>query len=93
VLFRSDIVNLTKAQDPELDQVLDAVRGTIDPDERQQAVKEFQEYMVENAYVVSTLAPKIFWAMSNEVAGYTWAPPGGLVDTGMYLDGAYFVSK
>lgn len=93
VLFHSDIVDLTKAGDPDLNQILDAIRATVDPAGRQQAVKDFQTYMVEHAYVVSTLAPKIFWAMSSEVAGYTWAPPGGLVSTGMYLDGAYFVSE
>ncbi len=71
--------NFPKAQDPELDKLLEASRTATDSATRQEALIEAQKYIVEQAYAVPLYAPKTFTVLSNRIKGATFSPYYNLV--------------
>jgi len=71
--------NFPKAQDPELDKLLEASRTATDSATRQEALIEAQKYIIEQAYAVSLYAPKTFTVLSNRIKSATFSPYYNLV--------------
>jgi peptide/nickel transport system substrate-binding protein len=78
-------LNLGQVENPELDEILEKTRTSVDPDERQEWVNEAQKYIVEQAYIVPLYSRKSFAALSNRVQGALFSPTVGY----LYLHDAY----
>ena len=66
--------NYAYVNNPELDAILERTRSEIDPDARQQAVNEAQQYIVEQAYFLPFYAPVNFFVLNGRVKDYTFNP-------------------
>jgi len=66
--------NYTQFSDPEMDQLLDQGRATIDPEERQRIYADAQRIFVERSgYIVLNLQD-MAWAIRDEVQNFTLLP-------------------
>lgn len=79
--------NFSKLNDPKLDELLAPIRGTLDPDERNEAAAELQKYIVDQAYWAFMFNPKSFYPLSNRVRDAVWSPMSSLA----YFNDAYIV--
>lgn len=60
-------LNHARVKNPELDELLDKGRTTIDSEERKQVYARIQEIIVENAYWAPIYAEKVFFVVNNRV--------------------------
>jgi len=70
--FRSSMIgvfNHSRVNDPELDALIDAMVGELDPERQQQATNDVQRRIVEQAYTIPLLAQKQYSALSDRVKG------------------------
>jgi peptide/nickel transport system substrate-binding protein len=70
--------NYTQFNDPEMDQLLEQGRATVDPDERKRIYAEAQQIFVERSgYIVLNLQD-LAWGVRDEVQNFTVLPTGEL---------------
>ena len=62
-------MNMSHYSDTELDEYLDKMRTTMDPEERQEWANEAQRHIVEEAVVVPIFSSKEYVAVNNRVLG------------------------
>jgi peptide/nickel transport system substrate-binding protein len=84
---RQGALNLSRAADPALDEILDNTRNDVE--NRDMWVQEAQRYMVEQAYVVPLILSPEFTAISTRVQGVTPNPLGLAAVLKAYLNDAY----
>jgi peptide/nickel transport system substrate-binding protein len=82
-------LNLSRVDNPELDEILNKTRTSVDPDERQEWVNEAQRYIVEQAYMVPLYVPKTYVATSNRIQDEVFSP----INNAIYLDDAYIEAE
>jgi peptide/nickel transport system substrate-binding protein len=80
-------LNLSQLNSPELDEMLQRSRTETDPEKRQQALNEAQQWIVENAIIIPFYAPYTYKALSNQVQGARESAYMPMLE----LDSAYFV--
>lgn len=61
--------NLSQVNDPTLDTILGRTRNEINPEARQQAVNEAQQYIVEQAFVAPLITLEEYLPVSSRVLG------------------------
>jgi ABC-type transport system substrate-binding protein len=74
MMFHSQTYNVTFSNDPQMEEVLNTINATIDPDARQEAVDNAVLYIMENAYVITAVAKPEFIAISNLMDGVIMDP-------------------
>jgi peptide/nickel transport system substrate-binding protein len=62
-------MNFSHYSDPNMDEILDQMRATVDREARQALAAEAQRYLVEQAVAVPLYTSKQFIALSNRVMG------------------------
>jgi peptide/nickel transport system substrate-binding protein len=88
LLFHSSQIgalNGCQVDDPELDEMIEKTRTTMDPEERQDWADAVQRRIVEQAYCVPLYTPITYTPISNRVKGWYTSPVYGW----LYLDGIY----
>jgi peptide/nickel transport system substrate-binding protein len=80
-----DIMDVSRVDDPTMDELLKATRTTVDPAARQQAVNDAMTYIVENAYLVPIMARQDTNAIAKRIIDLK-----GTFFTGFVLSDAYF---
>lgn len=80
------VLNFICVEDPELDEILNKTRTTVEPDQRQQYVNQAQEYIIENAYIIPLYAKLDYYAISKQIQGGVFSSK----TANMYFDDAYF---
>ncbi len=84
--FHSSMIgfaNTGRVADPALDAILERMSAAVSAEDNQAASNEVQQYVIENAYILSTFTPERFWGVSNRVQGVIFGRTGTL-----YLDQA-----
>lgn len=61
--------NVSHVNDPALDEILNRTRNEIDPEARQQAVNEAQQYIMEQAFVVPLITLEEYLPISSRLEG------------------------
>ena len=70
LFFRTgSAMNFSHYADPKMDEFLDLMQSTADPQERQEWANETQKHLVEQAVVIPLYTPKVFAVLSNRVMG------------------------
>lgn len=80
-MFHSSMVgalNYSQVADPELDVLLQNAMFAVDADANQEALNAAQQYVVEQALIVSLYSPKEFYALDSDV--HDWYQTPGLWD-------------
>lgn len=68
--------NYTRFGDPEMDQLLDRGRATIDPEERRRIYADAQRLFVERSGYVVLILQNLVWGVRDQVQGFTVLPTG-----------------
>jgi peptide/nickel transport system substrate-binding protein len=75
-----DSLNASRVNNPELDEVLQAMGFTSDPEENERAGNEAQRIIVEEAYIIPLYTPQIPKVLSNRIQGAVFSPITGILD-------------
>jgi peptide/nickel transport system substrate-binding protein len=86
LVFNSQSMNLSFSGDAELDNALNAIASTTDPAAQQLATDAAVEYIMQNAYVITTVAKPEFVVVSNQLGGVVMNP----VWHDLYMSEIYF---
>jgi peptide/nickel transport system substrate-binding protein len=87
--YYSQAFNVTQSGDPKLDELLNAIRMSANPDVRQEAINAAASYVVENVYNLSFTARPVFFVLSKDVKGAKFNPYGSFGGFDQFID-AYF---
>jgi len=68
--------NIFGFSDPQVDELIDTARSTLDPNVRLQSYQEAQEIIAEQVPVISLFVPDIYDVVSFNVGGWEHSPTG-----------------